>query len=145
MNIDSFKIVTPLVVINQRKTTPSSSSPSLSSFYVRFHASRVDGLFLMALFQASHFFVKPGCNLNFLNSSLITWVHLLRVVPHLVKRLAFCSMSKSPEANNTSNTTPEVPDALPFFILFKAFLSKSLSVRGCDPTLHKICLNTGFH
>ena len=35
----------------------------------------------MALFQASQFYLKPGCNLNFLKLSLLRWVYVLQGLP----------------------------------------------------------------
>ena len=57
-------------VHNQFQDLNSSWSMSSSSFF---------GVFLMVLFQAFQFYVKSGCNFNFLKLSLISWAHILHV------------------------------------------------------------------
>ena len=47
------------------------------------HEHGLDRVFLMAFFQASRFFVRPGCNFNFLKLSLISWTYVLHGLPSL--------------------------------------------------------------
>ena len=66
-----------------------------------------------------------------------------------LKRLVIISKPASPEVNNISVTTPDVPGALPFFILVKADFTLSLFVVEVQIldllTLHYLCLKGTLH